>query len=376
MGSPVKRIVISGYYGFRNSGDEAVLQSILLALRQEGEAAGVKVVPVVLSIDPEWTARTYGVEAVHRMKLGRVFAAIRSADGLVSGGGSLLQDVTGGLTIPYYIGIMKLALWLRKPVFIYSQGIGPVHNRRYYGWIRRTFQRCRYVSVRDAESAALLERMGCTAGTAEVVPDPVMGLPLPDGAEPIAAPESATKRLPVVGISVRYWNADRSELDKLAEAIVRLTDERDAEFRFLPFHSPSDEEASYDVIGRVRDKAAGAEPTVSVAGGIDHPQRMLAEVSRCDVLVGMRLHALIYAASQLVPMVGITYDPKIDQFLQRLEMSPAASTASFDPAAVAAEIGRLLDNRGAWTADKRPLVDRLKQQAARPAQQIIASLRL
>ncbi|WP_135552014.1 polysaccharide pyruvyl transferase CsaB [Paenibacillus cymbidii] len=376
MGSSVKRIVISGYYGFRNSGDEAVLQSILLALRQEGEAAGVKVVPVVLSIDPEWTSRTYGVEAVHRMKLGRVFAAIRSADGLVSGGGSLLQDVTGGLTIPYYIGIMKLALWLRKPVFIYSQGIGPVHNRRYYGWIRRTFGKCRYVSVRDAESAALLESMGCAPGAAEVVPDPVLGLPLPGGTAQAAAPESTGERLPVVGISVRYWNADRSELDKLAEAIVRLSYEREMEVRFLPFHLPSDEEASYDVIGRVRIKAAGSEPKMTVVGGIDHPQRMLAEVSRCDVLVGMRLHALIYAASQLVPMVGITYDPKIDQFLHRLESTPAASTEAFDPAGVAAEIGRLLDNRDAWTAAKRPLVDRLKQQASRPAQQIIASMRL
>jgi polysaccharide pyruvyl transferase WcaK-like protein len=37
MGSKVKHIVISGYYGFGNSGDEALLHSILLALKQEAQ---------------------------------------------------------------------------------------------------------------------------------------------------------------------------------------------------------------------------------------------------------------------------------------------------------------------------------------------------
>ncbi len=63
MGTPVKRIVISGYYGFNNSGDEAVLQSILLALQEQGERQGVRLTPVVLSVNPEWTSNTYGVEA-------------------------------------------------------------------------------------------------------------------------------------------------------------------------------------------------------------------------------------------------------------------------------------------------------------------------
>ncbi len=65
--SQVRRIVISGYYGFRNSGDEAVLRSILLALEEEGRAQGVKIQPIVLSADPAWTSKMYGVESVRRM---------------------------------------------------------------------------------------------------------------------------------------------------------------------------------------------------------------------------------------------------------------------------------------------------------------------
>jgi polysaccharide pyruvyl transferase WcaK-like protein len=96
----VIRLDLSGYYGFSNSGDEAVLKSILTALEDAGKQAGIKIEPIVLSGDPDWTKRQYGVEAVHRTKLGEVRQALKNSDGLISGGGSLLQDATGLGSIP------------------------------------------------------------------------------------------------------------------------------------------------------------------------------------------------------------------------------------------------------------------------------------
>jgi polysaccharide pyruvyl transferase WcaK-like protein len=116
----VSRLVLSGYYGFRNSGDEAVLKSILAALEAAGQEQGIKVEPIVLSGDPEWTSRQYGVESVNRMKLAEIRKALKSSDGLISGGGSLLQDATGLGSIPYYLGIMALARWCGKPTFVYA----------------------------------------------------------------------------------------------------------------------------------------------------------------------------------------------------------------------------------------------------------------
>jgi len=376
MDRDVCRLVLSGYYGFNNSGDEAVLQSILLALQAAGDAAGIRVEPVVLSGDPARTREMYGVEAVHRMKPAELLGAIRRSDGVISGGGSLLQDATGKLSIPYYLGVLKLAQWLGKPTYIYSQGIGPVERPVYFRPIRRIFSRCRYVSVRDRESAELLQRMGYT-GAVEVVPDPVMGLPLQQipaspAAEALGA-ANASARPPVVGVSVRFWNADRSELAALAEALVELRRLRQVELRFLPFHPPGDIEASHEVIRRMGAGAPADGPPITVLGeGLDHPQRMLAEVASCDLVIGMRLHALIYAASQQVPIVGISYDPKIDQFLNRLEMSPAATTATFHPAAFAREVDELLAARAGWQAGKLALIRELKQQASRPAHEIIA----
>ena len=99
---------------------------------------------------------------------------------MISGGGSLLQDATGFKSIPYYLGVIKLAQWLGKPTFVYAQGVGPVNRKLFRPFIASVFRRCDYISVRDAESAELLRSMGIPGGDIEVVPDPVMGLKLPE----------------------------------------------------------------------------------------------------------------------------------------------------------------------------------------------------
>lgn len=365
MGTEVRRLVLSGYYGFGNSGDEAVLQSILLALQSEGERQGVRIDPIVLSIRPEQTAAMYGVKAVHRMRFADVSQALRECDGLISGGGSLLQDTTGIKTIPYYLAILRLAQFYRKPTFIYAQGIGPVRRPLFFPFIRTVYKKCRYISVRDEESAALLKRMGLTRNTIEVVPDPVMGLTLKSG----FAPSNRTK--PVIGVSVRFWNKDRSELDALAEALRSIAGQRPVTIRMLPFHLPDDVDASSYVMERIGSLPVHSD--MELKQNAIHPQDMLGEVSDCDVLIGMRLHSLIYAASQKVPLIGISYDPKIDQFLNRLGMAAAATTERFDPNQVVREALQHLDHPEEWLAQTEPAIERLKKQARQPAQQIVST---
>lgn len=371
-----KTVVLSGYYGYRNSGDEAVLQSILTALKEEGQAAEVDIKPVVLSIDPEWTSRTYGVEAVHRMKLSEVRKAIKNSDGLISGGGSLLQDATGLGSIPYYVGIIKLAQWLRKPTFIYAQGIGPVNRKIFNPLISSVFRRCEYISVRDAESAELLRVMGIAKSEINVVPDPVMGMVLQDNhsIQSLNSTVQDQQQLPVIGVSVRFWNADRIELAKLAEGLVLLSSRKAVHIRFLPFHFPGDDEASRFVMDRLGNIASTGS-VVSIAPETQHPEEMLREVSRCQVLVGMRLHSLIYAASQEVPLLGISYDPKIDHFLGRIGTVAIGSSDDLDPRIVASQGERLLLEGESWRNAHAARINVLRRESRLPAQHIAEFLR-
>ncbi|WP_410515276.1 polysaccharide pyruvyl transferase CsaB [Paenibacillus sp. BR2-3] len=358
-------IVISGYYGFRNSGDEAVLQSILIALRKQSEAIGIAIEPVVLSIDPEWTSATYGVKSVHRMKLGEVRQALSKSSGLISGGGSLLQDVTGSKSIPYYLGVIKLAQWLGKPTFIYAQGVGPVNRKLFHPLIKSVFRKCAYVSVRDEQSRDLLQTMGLTREKIEVVPDPVMGLTLPEEA---GTPKPSS--LPVVGISVRFWEGDRRDLNAIAEGLRKACVRQPLHLRFLPFHLPSDNEASRYIMERLGEDAQQNGGTISICEDAVHPQEMLLEVERCDVLIGMRLHSLIYAAGQRVPLIGISYDPKIDNFLSRIDCQPVGSTAALDSDKVSSEIVHLLQEGAGWRAEREPLISSLVHEAEAPARHI------
>lgn len=424
MVSTSKTIVISGYYGFKNSGDEAVLKSILTALEQEGKEAGVVINPVVLSIDPEWTSAAYGVKSVHRMKLGEVRAAIKASDGLISGGGSLLQDATSPKTIPYYLGVLKIAQWLGKPTFIYAQGVGPVNRKLFHPMIRSIFRKCSYISVRDIQSGELLQSMGISKEAIHVVPDPVMGLPLAEAEaahSPVSEldevnlaqidhnPASELKEtdvasvssieeervsfeepfvqstrpnhtiagvdsLPVIGISVRYWNPDRKELKAVAEGLRTLAEQRAVHLRFLPFHQPDDLEASQFIANALGDISQNGSK-ISFYLDEKQPQDMLYEVSRCDLILGMRLHSLIYAANQCVPLLGISYDPKIDHFLKRLDSRPVGTSELLDAETLKHQLQHLLDEAKAWKAEHGEQIAVLKREAALPARHIAQYLR-
>ncbi|MEK3663675.1 polysaccharide pyruvyl transferase CsaB [Paenibacillus sp. FSL F4-0236] len=366
-----KKIVISGYYGFRNSGDEAVLQSILIALQKQSQALGISIEPIVLSIDPEWTSATYGVKSVHRMKLVEVRQAIYESAGLISGGGSLLQDVTGSKSIPYYLGIIKLAQWMGRPTFIYAQGIGPVNRKLFHPLIKSVFRKCTYISVRDEQSRELLLSMGLEQKKIEVVPDPVMGLSLPEDTDATTQSSELSDSLPLIGISVRFWEQDRRELEALAQGLIKANREVPLHLRFLPFHTPSDNEASRYLMDKLKGSITEHGGQVSICEDAIHPQHMLREVGQCDVLIGMRLHSLIYAAGRRVPLIGISYDPKIDHFLDRIQCHPVGATNTLDAEHVAAETVHLLNTGQEWRVAREDVISKLIQEAEAPARQIV-----
>ena len=122
-------ILISGYYGFDNIGDESILRTLVSSLREHIPDCSL----TVLSHNPASTREKYGVEAVDRMSPVAILRAVKKCDMLISGGGSLLQDVTSSKSLHYYLSIIRCAEFFHKKVFSYSQGSGPIDrpgNRR------------------------------------------------------------------------------------------------------------------------------------------------------------------------------------------------------------------------------------------------------
>ena len=205
MSAKVKKIILSGYYGFDNAGDEAVLAALCQILRARLPEAQL----VVLSAKPEQTAAALDVRAVNRWDKAALRAELQDAALFCSGGGSLLQDVTSVRSVWYYTSLLRLAQKQGVPTIVLAQGLGPLRTGLGRWLTRQALSRCHLLSWRDAASLRLAaEIMKDEAG--QSVPsyqvcDPVLlwQPKLPEaqaGQEPAEAAGG-----PTVALALRPW---------------------------------------------------------------------------------------------------------------------------------------------------------------------------
>ncbi|HPZ43176.1 MAG TPA: polysaccharide pyruvyl transferase CsaB [Bacillota bacterium] len=355
------KVVISGYYGFYNSGDEAMLYAMLQALRKTVPDLDI----TVLSKDPVFTAREFGVHSISRFNIRQVYQELRKADLLVSGGGGLLQDATGSKSIVYYLGVVAMARFLGKPVFFYAQGIGPVRTRLGRFLIRLVANRVDMVTVRDPDSRDELVSLGVKRPPVYVTADPVLGLD-PALLDPSKGREILAslglKGGPVAGISVRPWKG----LNGYKRVLARVADDLVAKgWRVLlvPMHRPVDADSCREVADLMREKAYLLN---NYTGFMD----LLSVAANLDLAIGMRLHFLIFGALFGVPLIGIPYDPKVNRFLQSVGQPPGLHVETLSYEELSLRIEEVLADRAAISAGLSEKVGRLREEALKNAVQV------
>lgn len=330
-------IVLSGYYGFNNLGDEAVLYSILRTLR----TAKPDLRFTVLSNDPAKTKKAYNVEAVNRWSIKEVFRALHQCDLLISGGGSLLQDTTSPRSLLYYLGVVFLAKLLRKKVIYYAQGVGPINRFLGQKIVPFISNMVDIISVRDQDSKDLLQQLGVRKPPIYIKADPVLGLYRKEierksGQDLLARNgiDLADKR-PMIGMAVREWQG----LTGYLKVLARLADElisQGYDILLLPMHFPGDVSASRELIRLMDKEPILIKEQCSVI-------EMLGVIGELDLMIGMRLHSLIMAAVMGVPSVGISYDPKVDSFLKLTEQAIAGRVETLDYDVIAKDVFQTLN---------------------------------
>lgn len=318
----MNNILISGYYGFNNIGDESILRTVIDNLREKLGEVDI----TVLSQNPTQTAEKYGVKAAQRMSIPAIVKAVCRCDLLLSGGGSLLQDATSAHSILYYLFILRLAQWMGKKTFIYSQGIGPITSQRNRKLTRSVLRRASGIVVRDGKSRDLLVEIGVPDRLIHVTADPVIRVKKADtalGLE-ILQREGCPRREGkiTVGWAVKSRRPDPTFYHEIQKCIRWLKEEYDADSILIPFFHSEDISVCEAIaqgldgqVGCLRQKYL-SEETLSIIGCM-------------DVLVGVRLHSLIYSAVMGVPMIGISYDPKVDSFLASIERAALCDVQDF-----------------------------------------------
>lgn len=307
------KVVLSGYYGFTNSGDEAMLASIIHDLR----SIDPSVVVTVISGNPADTRERHRVKTIYRLDMIEIARAIFRSDLLISGGGSLLQDVTSDRSLYYYLSIVLLAKTMGKRVMLYGQGIGPLEGDLARSVTRHILNLTDLITVRDKGSLDELEALGVTRPAIELTADPVLSMEPADKASgrTILEENGLTPGSPVVGFFIREWQDLDYYKQVLAAVADRLVAEYGAQILFAPMQQ-QDVAAAEKVAGFMEQPAVVMQQSC-------HIHQMLSLVGNLDMLIGIRLHALIFAAVMQVPLLGVSYDPKISRFLESLgEPSP------------------------------------------------------
>ena len=317
------KVLLSGYYGFRNIGDDAVCQAIIKGLKERhGDE----------------------IKTFSRRSLRELW----DCDLFISGGGTLFQNATSPLSFYYYIGLVLLAKILGKKVMILGQGFGPLK-----GWFARAvaraiLNRMDIITLRDQASYNELKELGINRPRIEVTADPTLILPKgsDEKGKRILSLEGVPKEKLLIGIAAR--NLVKKDSQRLFKNIARTLDWFTKTYNYHPvfiiLQSPPDLEAASDILHEMHEK-------YSLVFRFCRPEEMLALVSQFDLLIGMRLHSLIFALINQVPMLGISYDPKVTAFMDEIGQACLSIGQAEDYDTLKNEIEKVYRNKEAIKKD-------------------------
>ncbi|MGB7924912.1 MAG: polysaccharide pyruvyl transferase family protein [Pyrinomonadaceae bacterium] len=306
-----------------NAGDEAILAAMVEDLRRV--APDVEI--TVASCNPVETLECYRVKGVPFSDITQLIDAARSTDLMILGGGSIFYDYWGFdpgaiLTgnhqgLAFYSGFALLASLLNRPLMIYAVGVGPLQSEMGRRFTRLAFEQAHVITVRDHESKSLLETLGLDASRVRVTADPAFNLQTGDKRRSIE-----TER-PLIGVALRNWDigVDPDEWEReVAAALDAFIESHGGTPLFIPFHKAVNSSLTDDLGIAERVSGLMRHGDKAILFREDCPPGEKAElIEGCDLVLGMRLHSVIFAIKGKVPTVALTYDPKVTSVMRSVD---------------------------------------------------------
>ncbi len=301
-------VVVSGYYGFRNDGDDAILKTIINGIRNIKPDAKI----TILSKRPKETKQIHGVETISRTNLFLIWKKLKESKLLLSGGGTLVQDLTSTQSILYYLTIMNLAKRAGCKGMLYSNGIGPIRVESNRKLANKILNMADVITVRDQESYEELKNLNITKPKIELTVDPVLGYECSEnnGVEILKSIGVSENKFFVV--SIRNWKFLKSDFtDILAKYCDEVYNLYNLVPIFVPMQRSNDTEISKIVISKMLTKGYFLEKECTT-------EDMIGIMGKANFVLAMRLHSVIYGIKANVPIIGISYDPKVESMMNAI----------------------------------------------------------
>ncbi len=306
-------VLICGAYGFGNTGDDAILQAIIGEMRRIDPHMPL----TVLSRRPKDTQRTFGVNACHRFGVHAIRRVLRRSQLFISGGGSLMQDVTSRLSLWYYLGTIRMAHGCGCKVQMYGCGIGPIIYDRDQKLAAHVINTCvDKITLREPDSRETLKGFGVTAPEVILASDPALTLPPASRSRIDSILRAHDMELDgkYIGFVLRKWPGMEEKATVFAAGAVYAYLKYGLTPVFLSINFRADGKASQMVTEHLSIPFHMIDEQMSSG-------EVIGVLSRMTTVVSMRLHGLIFAAGQGVPLIGVAYDPKVTAFLDYVEQN-------------------------------------------------------
>ncbi len=310
---------IIGYYGSDNIGDEVLLSQTIRMIKKIRPDAEIK----SLSYCAAKTRELHGIGTVGRNKYYEIIKAIRDADIVVGGGGSMLQNVTSNRSLLYYLALLKLSTLLKKKVILLGNGFGPVKGDFCRQMARRVLNGIDVFVARDNETVENLKDLGVMSEIRLAADLSYYGYKSSNG-------ENSKK----VVLNVRHWKNNERIIEEMTKFVKRLV-ENGYEVEFLSMQKDKDEKLKEKI-----EERAGISLHL-IPNTVDG---FLNDSGSYCCLVGMRLHALIWAGLKDLPFVGIEYDPKIESYVNSAGQLSSGTVDDIDAEKLWNDFSELMDN--------------------------------
>lgn len=298
-------ILICGYYGAGNAGDDASLAAVAGRLAAHDPAARL-----TATVRGRRGGIPAGVRTVRTLR--EIKKELKKSRLLVFGGGSLLQDATSLRSLIFYAWVLRTAERTGCPSVIWG-GVGPLTTRTARRIAARAVRRTDAVYARDSAAAAEFLSLGARRvipardPAADTKPEdipPELEKMLPCGRYIAFFPRSiAALRRP--GGKRTGKKADDALFSALTGAAQRLADGHETVPVFAAM-SPEDDA----VCRRMADATGGR----AILAGTLTPGGLVTLAAGADAVIAVRLHAAIFACSAGVPTVIVDHDPKTAGF--------------------------------------------------------------
>jgi L-malate glycosyltransferase len=319
--SSIKSVLLIGWYGYNNLGDDLLFEIITKDLKRVYDKIYFPCNSKCDLFNKDEVLKPLKLSG--RLQLFTLLFYIFRCDCLVLGGGTYLRDIISNKVLTSKLILIYIAQKLNKKTIIWGGGLGPFYFNKKSNLLKSVLSNFNYVLLRDKTSESTFKTI--TGKECTLVPDPVYLL-YNNITKYQKCIKLQNKKL-TIGLSLREWGTELGHRDDIQyknfilifqKFLNNLKKEYDVKVFCFIFQNTSNDFLSSDenVYNDLFSNNDYFEYKY-ITFNNDMPS-FLKSMGSINCLIGMRLHSIIIASCFNIPILGISYDIKVESLMNDL----------------------------------------------------------